>query len=249
MPRWQDALLAYLGPDADDGAIVYGDEDVVVVADKYPKARVHLLVVARDTSLGSVLDLRSTHVGLLEHMRDVGGREAARWVEGGGTTTTTTTTTTTRGQTRTELRLQMVGIVVVLGALSALSGSLRSPFTPRGYPTPLSALVVVHPGSHLTPPTINQGFHAKPSLRPLHMHVVSRDLEKAKTKKHYLSFADPGFFLDVGWVCSELRARGRVAYDVADKERILKETGVEDWKGERARRGRGVEEGGGRTNE
>ena len=77
------------------------------------------------------------------------------------------------------------------------------------------------------------------------MHVVSRDLEKAKTKKHYLSFADPGFFLDVGWVCSELRARGRVAYDVADKERILKGTGVEDWKGERARRGRGVEEGGG----
>ena len=55
------------------------------------------------------------------------------------------------------------------------------------------------------------------------MHVVSRDLEKAKTKKHYLSFADPGFFLDVGWVCSELRARGRVAYDVADKERLLRE--------------------------
>jgi len=85
------------------------------------------------------------------------------------------------------------------------------------------------------------------------MHVVSRDLEKAKTKKHYLSFADPGFFLDVGWVCSELRARGRVAYDVADKERILKGAGVGDWKGERARRGRGrgVEEGEGdeRTNE
>lgn len=125
MPRWQDALLAYLGTDADDGAIVYGDEDVVVVADKYPKARVHLLVVARDTSLGSVLDLRSTHVGLLEHMRDVGGREAARWVEGGGTTTTTTTTTT-RGQTRTELRLQMVGIVVLLSALSALRALERS---------------------------------------------------------------------------------------------------------------------------
>jgi len=130
MPRWQDALLAYLGPSssdaAADGAIVYGDEDVVVVNDKYPKARMHLLVVARDTSLGSVLDLRSTHVRLLGHMRDVGGREAARaaGAEGVGTTTTT------RGQTRTELRLQMVGIVV-LGALDALDA--------------LGALVVVQP--------------------------------------------------------------------------------------------------------
>ena len=124
MPRWQDALLAYLGPSssdaAADGAIVYGDEDVVVVNDKYPKARMHLLVVARDTSLGSVLDLRSTHVGLLEHMRDVGGREAARaaGAEGVGTTTTT------RGQTRTELRLQMVGILFLARSTRSMRSAL-----------------------------------------------------------------------------------------------------------------------------
>lgn len=185
MPRsWQDALLAYLEPHAthdhlsgpQHNVILLSDDRVVVIEDKYPKARVHLLVIARDTSLGSVLDLRPAHVELLEHMRNAGSRAV--------------------GEKFGDPRHASSSDVVGREGESSIQ--------------------------------VMMGFHAKPSLKPLHMHVVSRDLEKVTTKKHYLSFADPDFFLDVEWVCSELRERGRVVYDMADKERVLKRP-VPDW--------------------
>ncbi len=41
--------------------------------DKFPKARCHALVVARDPGLRSIADLRAPqHLGLLDHMRRVG---------------------------------------------------------------------------------------------------------------------------------------------------------------------------------
>lgn len=41
--------------------------------DKFPKARCHALVVARDPGLRSIADLRAPqHMGLLTHMRRVG---------------------------------------------------------------------------------------------------------------------------------------------------------------------------------
>lgn len=50
---------------------VYKDEKVVVIKDKYPKARYHWLVLPWD-SIPSLKALRREHVELLEHMEQVG---------------------------------------------------------------------------------------------------------------------------------------------------------------------------------
>jgi aprataxin len=50
------------------------------------------------------------------------------------------------------------------------------------------------------------GFHAVPSLTPIHMHLISRDLNSPsmKTATHYLSFTTP-FFLQLSDVFTELK--------------------------------------------
>ncbi|XP_062864735.1 aprataxin isoform X2 [Trichomycterus rosablanca] len=50
---------------------VYKDDRVVVIKDKYPKARYHWLVLPRE-SISSLKVLRSEHVDLLKHMQTVG---------------------------------------------------------------------------------------------------------------------------------------------------------------------------------
>jgi aprataxin len=55
------------------------------------------------------------------------------------------------------------------------------------------------------------GFHAIPSLRPLHMHLMSLDLNTPymKKKKHYNSFST-NFFLPGRNILRELETSGRV---------------------------------------
>ena len=54
------------------------DETLVVLTDKYPKARTHYLVLARDTSLAAGPSaLRAQHAELVERMATVGRRIAA----------------------------------------------------------------------------------------------------------------------------------------------------------------------------
>jgi aprataxin len=80
------------------------------------------------------------------------------------------------------------------------------------------------------------GFHSKPSMKRLHLHVISRDYDSAslKTKKHWQSFCTP-FFLDVDWVIHHLQdirdqqasvedesIDGHLTYDVDAKEAMLK---------------------------
>jgi aprataxin len=49
--------------------VVYFDTELVVMRDKYPKARIHLLVLARDPALAAGPSaLRRAHVPLLERM-------------------------------------------------------------------------------------------------------------------------------------------------------------------------------------
>jgi aprataxin len=65
------------------------------------------------------------------------------------------------------------------------------------------------------------GFHAAPSMRRLHLHVVSRDLDAPalKTRHHWNSFTLPEFFLDVGAVLAALEGpTGALAYDPAAAE-------------------------------
>jgi hypothetical protein len=53
------------------------------------------------------------------------------------------------------------------------------------------------------------GFHARPSLYPLHLHIVSDDMagESLKHKMHYMSFVTP-FFCPLEQVIEGIRERG-----------------------------------------
>ena len=67
------------------------------------------------------------------------------------------------------------------------------------------------------------GFHAVPSMRPLHLHLLSldHDSEALKHKKHWNSFATP-FFVPPGRVAAALARDGRYAVNKATEEGRLK---------------------------
>ncbi|KAG2495217.1 hypothetical protein HYH03_006823 [Edaphochlamys debaryana] len=65
-----------LNPDTCPQTVLHKDDQVVMIADAYPKARHHALVLARDPALRSIADLRPEHLPLLTHMREV----AEDWV-------------------------------------------------------------------------------------------------------------------------------------------------------------------------
>lgn len=48
--------------------MLYSDDRVVVLYDKFPKSQHHLLVIARDPGLLDMTCLNRNHVPLLEHM-------------------------------------------------------------------------------------------------------------------------------------------------------------------------------------
>jgi len=57
------------------------------------------------------------------------------------------------------------------------------------------------------------GYHAVPSLTPLHLHVISRDLSSPRltTKKHWNSFTHPDLFIPADYVEQQLTSdHGRV---------------------------------------
>ena len=55
------------------------------------------------------------------------------------------------------------------------------------------------------------GFHAIPSMRHLHLHLLSNDLtgHALKTKHHYLSFTTP-FLIPISTVISDLEGHGKL---------------------------------------
>ena len=81
------------------------------------------------------------------------------------------------------------------------------------------------PGAPSAGPTFLLGFHSVPSMRQLHMHVVSTDFDSPalKHKKHWNSFTTP-FFLPLPEVEAALAAggAGRVVVDVEAAEELLK---------------------------
>lgn len=67
------------------------------------------------------------------------------------------------------------------------------------------------------------GYHAQPSMKPLHLHVVSRDFSSdwLKTKKHFNSF-NTDFFIDATRIREELQEDGLVAqWSEATLKRLL----------------------------
>ena len=63
------------------------------------------------------------------------------------------------------------------------------------------------------------GFHALPSLPPLHMHLISMDLDsdRLKNKKHYNSFST-NFFLPTPLVVEDVTRNGKVTLNHNEAE-------------------------------
>ena len=72
-------------------------------------------------------------------------------------------------------------------------------------------------------PPLRAGFHAVPSMRQLHLHLISRDLDSAclKHKKHWNSFVTDFFVPPELWL-AQLQADGRLAVDKHAQEAKLK---------------------------
>ena len=82
LPPWKRGLVDIASsPEGKDGVISFDDE-LVVMRDKYPKGRVHLLVLARDVALqAGPSALRHEHASLLERMASAGRAAAAKEIE------------------------------------------------------------------------------------------------------------------------------------------------------------------------
>lgn len=66
--HWTEGLITSM---KDTKLIVKQDDKVVVITDKYPKARFHFLVIPRE-DINSIFNLKRDHYSLLEHMEQVG---------------------------------------------------------------------------------------------------------------------------------------------------------------------------------
>lgn len=69
-----------------------------------------------------------------------------------------------------------------------------------------------------------KGFHAIPSLEPLHMHVICNNYTDKclKDKKKYNSF-NTDFFIPLDQVISTLKKKGKVEIDVKKYQEYLKQ--------------------------
>jgi hypothetical protein len=79
-------------------------------------------------------------------------------------------------------------------------------------------------GAQQAPTCIRLGYHALPSLHPLHCHIISQDFDAPalKTKKHWHSFTSP-FFLKARAVEAAVREEGRVVVEKPRAGALLKQ--------------------------
>lgn len=154
--KWQGALVWYAKTefDKDSSLVEYSDDQCVIIRDKYPKARIHCLCIARDLSLQEPLDINPTHKKLLQHMKQ-------------------------------------------------------------------ASLNVLHRivGGNVNKDAFQMGFHAVPSMRQLHLHIISKDFDSPclKTRKHWVSFTNKDFFLDIDDFIEV-----PLQYEIEEKKKILK---------------------------
>ncbi len=144
---WSMALVDIAtNPELYGESVLFCDDRVVAVRDKFPKARVHVLVMPRRV-VDDFAQLKSEDVPLLRYMEEV-GREVQRKVD------------------------------------------------------PEKKLV------------FRMGYHAVPSLKQVHMHVISQDFDSdaLKNKKHWNSFTTR-FFVDSKKFIGMLVDEGTVFFD------------------------------------
>lgn len=150
---WAQALHQIaMHPEKHKGDLLEISEDVVVLNDMYPKARKHVLVLARTRGLDFLADVQTEHLQLLRKMHDVGLKWAEKFLN------------------------ENASLVFRLG------------------------------------------YHSAPSMRQLHLHVISQDFESThlKNKKHWNSF-NTGFFRDSVDVMDEISTDGKATLKDDDK--------------------------------
>ncbi|KAK8359859.1 hypothetical protein V6Z12_A04G123900 [Gossypium hirsutum] len=155
---WAPCLQALyniaMQPEKHSKQVLEASDDVVVLNDIYPKAKQHLLVLARIKGLDTLADARKEHLPLLMTMHEVG----LRWVD------------------------KFVGEDASL--------------------------------------VFRLGYHSVPSMRQLHLHVISQDFDSKhlKHKKHWNSFTT-AFFRDSVDVIEEINNQGKAT--IQDEKRLM----------------------------
>ncbi|PIA32381.1 hypothetical protein AQUCO_04500173v1 [Aquilegia coerulea] len=150
---WAQALHHIaLNPEKHKNDVIEILDDVVVLNDLYPKARKHLLVLARTDGLDHLADVGEEHLQLLRNMHAVGEKWAKQF--------------------------------------SSDDASL----------------------------IFRLGYHSVPSLRQLHLHVISQDFNSThlKNKKHWNSF-NTAFFRDSVDVIDEISKDGKAKLNSDEK--------------------------------
>ncbi|XVF55062.1 hypothetical protein PTKIN_Ptkin06aG0006600 [Pterospermum kingtungense] len=144
-PYRQSLYKIAMEPEKYKDEVLQSSDKVVVLNDKYPKAKRHLLVLARLEGLDSLADVRKKHLLLLLEMYEVG----LKWVN--------------------RFMCEDASLVFRLG------------------------------------------YHSNPSLRQLHLHVISQDFDSKhlKLKKHWNSF-NTDFFRDSSDIVEEVANHGKV---------------------------------------
>jgi len=67
------------------------------------------------------------------------------------------------------------------------------------------------------------GFHSVPSMKQIHMHIISQDFDSPnlKNKKHYLSFTTE-YFVEADDFILRLENLGKIEFDRQQYEELLK---------------------------
>lgn len=135
-------------------SILETSDEYVVLKDLYPKAKRHVLVIARMDGLDSLADVKKEHLPLLRRMHSAGVKWAHKFLE---------------EDAALEFRL---------------------------------------------------GYHSVPSMRQLHLHIISQDFNSAslKNKKHWNSFTT-SFFRDSVDVIEEIEQNGSTT--TSSDEKVL----------------------------
>lgn len=152
---WALALhVIAMHPEKHENVVLESSDDIVVINDQYPKARKHVLVVARQENVDGLEDVGRENIKLVEEMHNVG----MKWVK----------------------RFQDEDASLIF----------------------------------------RLGYHSVPSMRQLHLHVISQDFESdhLKNKKHWNSFTT-SFFRDSVDVLEEVKSQGRAN---VESEAVLK---------------------------
>merc|ERR1712098_735604 len=71
--HWSKGLVASM---SDPKSVMSEDQELCVIKDKYPKAKLHLLVLPKDPRLNTMKNLEKSDVGLISRMAEAGIKQS-----------------------------------------------------------------------------------------------------------------------------------------------------------------------------